>query len=304
MRAHPAGRLDRVLYVPWCTSKCRCGPVEWPVEPSLPICWPAVDLLADRHDDRGHVPVVGEVAVAVVDQHGVAVALGGPGRPRHDVPAPAAWIWVPSGAARSTPACRRPQRWPKHEVVAASGSGLTHSPATRRRTLRAGRPGADEPGPAGRCSGVAGAAWRLAGWRRRQRRGRGGAARAVAAALGARRRRRRPGGRAWREAAVAETADTPAGRARGPVVAAATIGARRGAVVLVTRPRRRRRPGRRPPRGGPSRRTGALGARWLCSGVVRRWRPRTSGWLDAARRVDPPGLGGPTPAWSALPGGS
>src|SRR5690606_41525505 len=23
------------------TSKCRCGPVEWPLEPTVAICWPA-----------------------------------------------------------------------------------------------------------------------------------------------------------------------------------------------------------------------------------------------------------------------
>ncbi len=52
--------------------------MESPVEPSAPICSPAVDVLPDLHRDRGHVAVVGEVAVAVVDQHGVAVAA----RPR------------------------------------------------------------------------------------------------------------------------------------------------------------------------------------------------------------------------------
>src|SRR3712207_9184760 len=42
------------------------------------------------------------------------------------MPAPTARMGVPLAVARSTPACRRPQRWPKQEVTAPSGIGLTH----------------------------------------------------------------------------------------------------------------------------------------------------------------------------------
>ena len=60
----------------------------------------------------------------MVDQDGVAVAggqAGGDDDARAGGPDRGA-----VGADRSRPACRRPQRSPKHEVTAASGSGFTH----------------------------------------------------------------------------------------------------------------------------------------------------------------------------------
>ena len=33
-------------------SRCRCGPVDWPVEPTAPICWPGRDALAHRDLER------------------------------------------------------------------------------------------------------------------------------------------------------------------------------------------------------------------------------------------------------------
>ena len=77
-RSHGIGSIFVPSIPPTCTSKCRCGPVDWPRLPSSAIVspafttWPAVD------EDLLHVAVDGDVAVLVLDVDGDAEAAGRP----------------------------------------------------------------------------------------------------------------------------------------------------------------------------------------------------------------------------------
>ena len=95
------------------TSKCTCGPKQWPVQPTVPITWPCLTLWPDADADRGLVPVAGGDPAAVLDAGVVAVAAD------------------PAG---DRDACRRPPR----------GSACRSARRCRRR--RAGGPSACRSG--------------------------------------------------------------------------------------------------------------------------------------------------------------
>ena len=79
----PTNAIGSICVPSLSTSKCTCGPVERPVEPTTATAWPRSHLIADRHQRAGVVRIARDVAVAVVDLDQVAVALARPG-PGHD----------------------------------------------------------------------------------------------------------------------------------------------------------------------------------------------------------------------------
>ena len=72
----PAGRCAAL-------RNARAGPVERPVEPISAIGWPRLTVSPDPHQRALVVGVAGDVAVAVVDLHQLAVA-GALARPGDD----------------------------------------------------------------------------------------------------------------------------------------------------------------------------------------------------------------------------
>src|SRR5438093_8198691 len=65
------------------SSKCTCGPVERPVEPSSPITWPR-DAIANRGVCLQQVTVQSGDATAMSDDDVDAVADGGVAHRHHD----------------------------------------------------------------------------------------------------------------------------------------------------------------------------------------------------------------------------
>ena len=104
------------------TSKCRCGPVEFPVEPTSETVCALRDRLADADEDRRRVRVGGREPVPVVDDDEVAVAAEPAGvddrarRPRRD------------SASRTRSRCRSPR--------ACAPSASRSRSRRRRRTAR------------------------------------------------------------------------------------------------------------------------------------------------------------------------
>ena len=207
------------------SSKCRCGPVERPVEPTRPMSAPAATHWPRPDRDPRQVRVPARHPLTVPEDDELAVAAGVAVR---DLDAPAR-------ARVHRPPARR-------DEVEAGVEAWCRAGRSRRRPDR--RPGAGSAA----ASAAAGGAARRASRRPRRRRPRGlptpgsGAARRRCGRRGRRRPCRR-GSRGWRAGTAARPRPSR-GRA-GSAAGCRAAAARGGRARAASAGRRRRRPGGR-----------------------------------------------------------